>query len=73
MGFSRSALQLVTRAPALPEEGDMAIDRMLITDDRSGLTFEVSIYPGYRKVRYEIAVAWGFKNIKPAHTSILLG
>ena len=73
MGFSRSALQLVTRAPALPEEGDMAIDRMLITDDRSGLTFEVSIYPGYRKVRYEIAVAWGFKNIKPAHTSLLLG
>lgn len=73
MGFSRSALQLVTRAPALPEEGDMAIDRMLITDDRSGLTFEVSIYPGYRKVRYEIAVAWGFKNIKPEHGAILLG
>lgn len=73
MAFARSALQLVTRAPALPEEGDMAIDRMLITDDRSGLTFEVSIYPGYRKVRYEIAVAWGFKNIKPEHGAILLG
>lgn len=73
MAFSRSALQLVTRAPALPEEGDMAIDRTLITDDRSGLSFEVSIYPGYRKVRYEIAIAWGFKNIKPEHTSLLLG
>lgn len=73
MAFSRSALQLVTRAPALPEEGDMAIDRILITDDRSGLTFEVSIYPGYRKVRYEIAIAWGFENIKPEHSSILLG
>lgn len=73
MAFSRSAMQLVTRAPALPEEGDMAIDRMMITDDRSGLTFEVSIYPGYRKIRYEIAVAWGFQNIKESHTSLLLG
>ena len=73
MAFSRSALQLVTRAPALPEEGDMAIDRMVIQDDRSGLSFEVSIYPGYRKVRYEIAVAWGFENIKPEHSCILLG
>ncbi len=73
MGFSRSALHLVARAPALPEEGDMAIDRMLIQDDRSGLTFEVAVYPGYRKVRYEIAIAWGFENIKPEHTAILLG
>lgn len=73
MGFSRSALQLVTRAPALPEEGDLAIDRMIIQDDRSGLSFEVAIYPGYRKVRYEIAIAWGFENIKPEHTAILLG
>ncbi len=73
MAFSRSALHLVTRAPALPEEGDMALDRMIIQDDRSGLSFEVSIYPGYRKVRYEIAIAWGFENIKPEHTSILLG
>lgn len=73
LAFSRSAMQLVTRAPALPEEGDMALDRMLIQDDRSGLTFEVSIYPGYRKIRYEIAAAWGFQNIKPEHTCILLG
>lgn len=73
MAFARSALHLVARAPALPEEGDMAIDRMIIQDDRSGLSFEVSIYPGYRKVRYEIAIAWGFENIKPEHTGILLG
>lgn len=73
MAFDRSAIQLVTRAPALPQEGDMAVDRMMITDDRSGLAFEVAIYPGYRKVRYEIALAWGVKNIKPEHSMILLG
>ena len=73
IAFDRNAIQLVTRAPALPQEGDLALDRMMITDDRSGLAFEVSIYGGYRKVRYEIALAWGVKNIKPQHTCLLLG
>lgn len=73
MAFNRSALVLATRAPALPEEGDMAEDRMIITDPRSGLALEFSMYKGYRKVRYEVALAWGVKNIKPEHTAVLLG
>jgi len=73
MAFNRSALVLVTRAPARPIEGDNAVDVSLITDPRSGLTFEFAMYKGYRKVRYEIALAWGVKNIKPAHTAVLLG
>lgn len=73
MAFNRSAIVLATRMPQRPQEGDMAIDVMTIQDPRSGLAFEVSIYAGYRKVRYEIALAWGVKNIKPAHTALLLG
>ena len=73
MAFSRSAIVLATRMPKRPEEGDMAIDVATITDPRSGLSFEVSVYPGYRKVRYELALAWGVKVIKPAHTALLLG
>lgn len=73
VAFSMSALQLIVRPPALPEEGDMALDRMLMVDARSGLTFEVSVYPGYRKVRYEVACSWGQKQIKPAHGALLLG
>lgn len=73
MAFARSAIVLATRLPERPEEGDLAIDVMEITDPRSGLTFEVSIYAAYRKVRYEIALAWGCKNIKPEHTALLLG
>jgi hypothetical protein len=73
MAFHRSALILVARAPALPQEGDMAQDRTVITDPRSGLSFEVSVYTQYRQVRYEMALAWGVANIKPAHTAILLG
>ena len=73
MAFSRSAIVLATRMPERPQEGDMAIDVMTIQDPRSGLAFEVATYPGYRKVRYEIALAWGVKNIKPEHTATLLG
>jgi len=73
MAFHRSAIVLAARAPALPEEGDMADDRTLITDPRSGLTFEVAVYKQYRQVRYEMSIAWGFANIKPNHTALLLG
>lgn len=73
LAFSQSAIILATRAPALPEEGDMAIDRTFITDPITGLTFEVSKYLQYRQVQYEIALAWGFANVKPEHTAILLG
>lgn len=73
MAFDKNAIQLVTRAPALPNGQDMAQDSMMLTDPRSGLTFEVRVYYGYRKVRYEVALAWGVKNIKPEHSVLLLG
>lgn len=73
MAFSRSSIVLATRLPERPAEGDLALDVMTITDPRSGLSFEVAIYGGYRKIRYEIALAWGVKCIKPEHTALLLG
>jgi len=73
MAFNRSAIVLATRLPERPSEGDMALDVTSITDPRTGLTFEIAMYAGYRMVRYEIALAWGVKNIKPAHTAILMG
>ena len=38
MAFNLSALVLAARAPARPEEGDMAEDVIVITDPRSGLS-----------------------------------
>lgn len=73
MAFSRSAIVLATRAPARPEEGDMAVDVMMITDPRSGISFEVALYKEYRQVHYEISAAWGFQNFKTEHSAILLG
>lgn len=73
VAFSQNALHLAARAPALPNEGDAAIDRTLITDARSGLTFEVAIYAGYRKIRAEVTLAWGVKATKEEHIAGLLG
>jgi len=71
--FARSSLILATRAPALPANGDLAIDRMTITDPRSGISFEVAMYPQYRQMQYELSAAWGVKGIKSNHCAILLG
>jgi hypothetical protein len=73
MAFHRSAMVLVTRPPALPNGMDSAIDRQLITDPRSGLTFELSAYAEYKRMHFELAIAWGVANIKTEHTAILLG
>jgi len=73
LAFARTAIVLATRQPALPEEGDMAEDRMTVVDPRSGLAFEVAMYRQYRRVRYEIAIAYGWQMIKPEHAAILAG
>lgn len=73
MAFARSAIALATRMPALPPQGDLAIDRMPLTDPISGLTFEISMYPQYRQMQMEVSLAWGVAAIKPEHIGILLG
>jgi hypothetical protein len=73
IGFSGSSLMLATRAPALPDGGDLAEDRMTITDPRSGISFEVAMYPQYRQMQYEVSAVWGTKGIKQNHSAILLG
>ncbi|MDF1685355.1 MAG: P22 phage major capsid protein family protein [Parvibaculaceae bacterium] len=73
VAFSRNALLLAVRSPALEGGGDAATDRTTIEDLVSGLSFEVSRYAGYRKTRYEVAAAWGQAVIKPEHVGLLLG
>jgi hypothetical protein len=70
--FSRNAIILATRLPEVPLGGnDLALMREVVTDPRSGLSFELAVYPGYRMVHYEIGVLWGAKVLKPEHICLL--
>lgn len=77
MAFARSAIRLATRTPAIPKvggvAGDAAIDRMMMTDPVSGITFEIAVYAGKGKLQFRIGLVWGYACVKPEHCAILLG
>lgn len=73
LAFTRNAILLGTRLPALPMEGDIATDRTVEVDPRTGLAFEISVYPGYRMVTYHISLAWGVAVMKPEHLATIIG
>lgn len=73
VAFARHAIILATRAPAMPEGGDMATDTTTIVDPRTGLSFEIAEYKQYLQTVYHVRLAWGFKVIKEEHVAILIG
>jgi hypothetical protein len=71
LGFSRNAMLLASR---IPKSGnDSKTGSEIITDSRSGLSFEIATYPGYGMEIVEVRIAYGVKVIKPEHLAVLLG
>ena len=73
LAFSSDALILATRLPMFPSQGDLAIDNEIITDPRTGISFDLRVYPGDGMVLYRIHALWGWVAPKPNHAAILLG
>lgn len=73
LAFSSDAIVLATRLPVFPSVGDLAIDNEVITDPRTGISFDLRVYPGDGMVLYRIHALWGWKVAKPAHAALLLG
>lgn len=78
VAFHRSAIQLVTRLPAMPldpsgKAADMADDSVVITDPVSGLSFEVAVYRQYHQISYVVRAAWGVAATKGNYIAMLMG
>lgn len=73
IAFTRNSILLATRLPAVPAEGDLASDRITISDPRYGISLEFAVYPGFRMNVYHVSVCWGVSVIKPEHCAVLLG
>jgi len=73
IALCRNSVVLATRLPALPTGGDLASDRMTVTDPNSGLSFEIAVYPGFRMNVYHLSACWGVAVIKPEHLAIIIG
>ena len=72
LAFSRNAITLATRLPKA-QANDAAADRYAITDPRTGLTFEIAMWPGYRMCKYEVSIAYGMTVFKPEHLAVIIG
>jgi hypothetical protein len=73
LAFSQDAVTLATRLPVFPREGDLAIDSEVITDPRTGISFDLRVYPGDGMVLYRVHALWGWVVNKPEHAALLLG
>lgn len=73
VAFHRNAIVLATRLPEVPEEGDLALFREVVTDPRTGISFEIAAYPGFRMITFHVSVLWGVSVIKPEFVATIIG
>jgi len=72
IALTKNAITLATRLPKF-QAGDQAADRYVMTDPNTGISFEITMWPGQRMVKYEVAIAYGMSVIKPEHLAVIIG
>lgn len=69
----KGAAELAMRPLQNPYGGDAAVDRMVVNDPVSGLSFTVSHYKGFHKSMVEVACLYGYKLWIPDFACLHLG
>lgn len=73
VAFHKGAIEIAMRPMADPAGGDAAVDKMIIEDPWSGLSFEVAAYKGFKKAMFMISAVYGVKAWKRQNIAILKG
>jgi P22 coat protein - gene protein 5 len=73
LAFHKSAIGLAIRPSAVPDGGDAAVDRVLISDPITGLTVAVAMYKGYMQQIFEVQATWGTAAIRTELLKLVLG
>jgi hypothetical protein len=73
IAMHKASTEVVIRPFVKPEGGDAAVDEMTIVDPRSGLSFDISAYKGYKKAMFDISCVYDVKVWKPEFVAQLLG
>jgi hypothetical protein len=71
IALQRMGLHLVMRAPATG--GDAAVDTVTVTDQYSGLVFQLARYAQYMQSSWELRVLYGVKVTNPDFIATLIG
>lgn len=69
--FSQNSVIVATRLPVTPRDGDQALGREVVTDPRTGISFEFVQWPGYDMNTYHVRASWGVHVLKPEHIAIM--
>jgi hypothetical protein len=73
LGLHMMAAELAVRAPAQPYGGDAAVDRLTLSDEATGISFEVAQYKGYGMAMFDITAFYGAKVWHPYMVATLMG
>jgi P22 coat protein - gene protein 5 len=73
IALHKSAIILLARQPQMPPGGDSAVETIAVTDPKSGMTYQVSLYREYHQIHFEVGLAWGVSAVKNEFIATLLG